>query len=523
MKKLRVPEPDRTFTKATWRIGFCLGACISIFARVIQLATDPAIQENLPMLSYNMNIYSCIILPIVFTLGFSVNMAVWHRSHINYRFIFELNPRTCLNYHQFAEIPAFMLLLTAIIMYIDVSQCWAPTVSSHLCPLILVLILLAIIFCPFQFFYLSARQWLGVTLGRIVLSGLLPVEFRDFFVADELNSMAFSMWMGIYFFCVYSWHWNDLEIHCNVPKIWLSPFLACFPPLWRGLQCLRRYHNSKEVHHLVNGLKYVTSIMATIFVGIRRISPSPTIEAFWILVSIINSTYTSIWDIKMDWGLMNTKSSHFLLRDNLVFYKWTYYVAIPMNILLRFAWAINKAGMIYNSQTISFFTAILEAFRRIVWNFFRLENEHLNNCGHYRAIKEIPLPFVLNETTHKPQESQQDEATSLPADHDDLADPSLLNDKTSSNRNSAITPVPSVDLAGTLAKPSSLVSSGSFYGRRDFETRQDKDDGKLGPLVRQPSLVGQVLDRLRTLTTPAENGSDNGEDDDEDDDDDDSD
>jgi hypothetical protein len=71
---------------------------------VIQLALNPTTQEQLPLLAYNMNIYGCVILPILFALGFSVNMVVWHRSHINYRFIFELNPRTCLNYRQFAEV-----------------------------------------------------------------------------------------------------------------------------------------------------------------------------------------------------------------------------------------------------------------------------------------------------------------------------------------------------------------------------------------------------------------------------------
>lgn len=27
--------------------------------------------------------------------------------------------------------------------------------------------------------------------------------------------------------------------------------------------------------------------------------------------------------------------------------------------------------------------------RRFVWNFFRLENEHLNNCGKFRAVRDI--------------------------------------------------------------------------------------------------------------------------------------
>lgn len=30
-------------------------------------------------------------------------------------------------------------------------------------------------------------------------------------------------------------------------------------------------------------------------------------------------------------------------------------------------------------------------YRRFVWNFFRLENEHLNNCGKFRAVRDISI------------------------------------------------------------------------------------------------------------------------------------
>ena len=29
-----------------------------------------------------------------------------------------------------------------------------------------------------------------------------------------------------------------------------------------------------------------------------------------------------------------------------------------------------------------------------MWNFFRLENEHLNNCGHFRAVRDISVKPV---------------------------------------------------------------------------------------------------------------------------------
>ncbi|MBA0636716.1 hypothetical protein Godav_000070 [Gossypium davidsonii] len=38
---------------------------------------------------------------------------------------------------------------------------------------------------------------------------------------------------------------------------------------------------------------------------------------------------------------------------------------------------------------------ILEIIRRGIWNFFRLENEHLSNVGKFRAFKSVPLLFQL--------------------------------------------------------------------------------------------------------------------------------
>lgn len=61
---------------------------------------------------------------------------------------------------------------------------------------------------------------------------------------------------------------------------------------------------------------------------------------------------------------------------------------------------------------------------------------------------------------------------------------------------------------------------GSFYGRRDFENRQDVDDVGAGGagdnLKRQPSMVGAVLERIRSKkTTKASDSSGTDLDDDD--------
>ena len=38
--------------------------------------------------------------------------------------------------------------------------------------------------------------------------------------------------------------------------------------------------------------------------------------------------------------------------------------------------------------------AVVEITRRAIWNIFRLENEQLNNCGKFRALKGNIHPYM---------------------------------------------------------------------------------------------------------------------------------
>ncbi|KAI9499548.1 EXS family-domain-containing protein [Zychaea mexicana] len=317
-----------------------------------------------------------------FYLGAAVFLLLYDISLVNYKFIFELNPGDNLDYRQFAE-------------------------------------------------------------GRIVFSYFFPVEFRDFFVADELNSLSYSFWTINYFFCAYAYDWSGLA--------------------------------------------------------------STGTDLIWILASMINSSYTSIWDIKMDWGLLQTPSRHFLLRDDLVYYRWVYYVAAPLNVVLRFAWALNTASLTLHSDVLGYLTALLEAYRRLQWNFFRLENEHFNNCADYRAINEIPLPFATTATvdeengTARSQEirlplsdEEEDEtaaaqATLTDAERSAQSQPQHPPSLTAQRRSSLPIAARSPKLPRRLQhqqiqrqhtwahtiNPATPTRTGTFYGRRDFESKRE--------------------------------------------------
>lgn len=62
--------------------------------------------------------------------------------------------------------------------------------------------------------------------------------------------------------------------------------------------------------------------------------------------------------------------------------------------MLRFKWvvAVILIGQNFvHKEIVASIMASLEVFRRFIWNFFRLENEHLNNCGQFRAVRDISI------------------------------------------------------------------------------------------------------------------------------------
>lgn len=71
-----------------------------------------------------------------------------------------------------------------------------------------------------------------------------------------------------------------------------------------------------------------------------------------------------------------------------------YYFAIIEDLFLRFVWVIGfllTESKMISGDLLTSIMAPLEVFRRFVWNFFRLENEHLNNCGKFRAVRDISI------------------------------------------------------------------------------------------------------------------------------------
>jgi hypothetical protein len=262
-------------------------------------------------------------------------------------------------------------------------------------------------------------------LARVFSAPFHHAGFTDFWLGDQLTSIELIFFDLENFFCFYisdrQWWSSDLTspasakgVFCtNWTKFLLQTFLLILPSWFRFAQCLRRYRDTKhKFPHLANAGKYVTGFFVAITNSLRRAtdmnySHNELANPFlylWIIAAFISSTYKLVWDFKMDWGFFDKKAGkNKYLRDQIVYSsKIYYYAAIIEDIICRYIWMINIFVHFHTQSAeyadiFGFSFGLVEVFRRFLWNFFRLENEHLNNCGEFRAVRDISIAPVSND------------------------------------------------------------------------------------------------------------------------------
>ncbi|KAJ2779756.1 Signal transduction protein [Coemansia javaensis] len=417
MDKLRVvpADTDSGHQAGIFRSGIMLGLAGPLIARAIYEANLLSNEQRVPYHRQLLQIYGSIFLVLLFLLLFSLNIMAWVRTHINYRFIFEIDPRNHLTAWQFLELSSLFVFIASAVLWVNFAL--HIDHGSYICVYVLIGVLLGVLLLPLRVIYWRSRWWLVRSLGRVLCSGLFQVEFRDFFLGDELCSLSYTLSMVLMLGCAASNDWTGLDEACNTTQWWANAAFLMLPNLLRLLQCLRRYADSGDAFpHLANGAKYSSTIVTVWLATANNVFGGGAWKPVWVASAIINSCFTSMWDLLMDWGLFEPRSKHRFLRSELKLERaWPYYAAMVLDVTLRFVWIMQLSptffsfGHSVHRTTLSFIAALLEVVRRAIWNFFRVENEHISNCGRFRATIDIPLPFRAAEGPHSDCASHHDD------------------------------------------------------------------------------------------------------------------
>lgn len=343
--------------------------------------------------SYLLQIYGGYFLIVFHFLLFCLDCMIWTKSKINHAFVFEYDSRHTLEWRQLLEIPAFFLFLMGLFMWLNFS--WYNHMYIYW-PVVLIGLTIIIIFLPARVLYHRSRKWFAFSNWRLLLAGIYPVEFRDFFLGDMYCSQTYAMGNIELFFCLYASYW-DYPPKCNSSHSRLLGFFQCLPSVWRAFQCIRRYLDTKNAFpHLLNLGKYIFGVLYYATLSMYRIDLQTRFQASFITFALLNAVYTSVWDLIMDWSLGNPYAKNPMLREVLGFRRvWVYYAAMLLDVVVRFNWIFYAVFIrnIQQSALLSFLVAFSEVCRRGVWSIFRVENEHCTNVLLFRASRDVPLPY----------------------------------------------------------------------------------------------------------------------------------
>ncbi|EDN96604.1 hypothetical protein SS1G_01530 [Sclerotinia sclerotiorum 1980 UF-70] len=284
---------------------------------------------------YLLQIYGGYFLALYLFSLFCFDCSVWTRNKINYKFVFELDPRHDLDWRQLSEFPAFFILLLGLFLWVNFSGYGTLEMFIYY-PVVLIFVTVLIIFMPAPVLFYKSRKWFVYSHWRLLLAGLYPVEF-------------------------------------------------------------------------LNGGKYAMTIVYYVTLSIYRIERNRTNLIVFSFFAALNAVYVSIWDLLMDWSLLQPGANKPFLRDVRGFKStWWYYAAMIIDPILRFNWIFYSIYThdLQHSSSVSFFVGLSEVSRRGMWTLFRVENEHCSNVVRFKAFRDVALPYDLESG-----ESEESETT----------------------------------------------------------------------------------------------------------------
>ncbi|KAL3679556.1 hypothetical protein R1sor_022512 [Riccia sorocarpa] len=412
--------------KASHKVTFFLGlftggsvAFLTIFAVLLNANRDHYIRPNSAPAppgqpqqpdSYLRTIFpvfsiSALIILHMFMYGF--NVYFWSKWRINFAFMFDMRQGTELRHPEILMVASVLL---TILMAVLVGQLTLHGVSDSpyvdLIPLSVFMLMVVVLLFPFNMFKRSSRIFFITTFIHLSLAPFYKVLLKDFFLGDQLTSQVPMLRDLVFTLCYYTggfFKQRDAD-RCVTNETYRAfiMIVSLIPYWWRFLQCLRRYFEEHDPLQMQNAGKYlITAIAVALRIQYMRYR-NLILFVLHIVASVIATIFQTYWDLCVDWGLLHKRSKNKWLRDSLIMpkAKFWYFLSIIVNVILRLAWAQSITRFRFglpDIQVADFTFACLEVIRRGIWNFYRMENEHLNNVGKYRATKTVPLPFVRLE------------------------------------------------------------------------------------------------------------------------------
>lgn len=318
----------------------------------------------------------------LYTMLIGWNIYVWNEHSIDYKHLmkYRINVPPAISFIAQGTMLAVVFLVIFVIYIVVqaelISNFFMP--ETYL-PLISLMLFLYWLLMPLSdWAHYSMKNYITEIVILSLGSPFTKVEYSHTFIMNQLVSLVSPLTDLEYSICYYSSYQ-----HCS-DKLRFTPMcIMIMPFLIQTLQSLRMSWDSGNLKHpqMINALKYFSSIVVIIANYCYKYNGGIWIYV-WVCCALFSTLLAFAWDLTKDWGFFNVDALRLSLRRKLIYKeKWKYYGVIASNLILRLTWTLTiSPSVVFSMIRPELFTMILgigEVYRRIQWNFFRMEWQQL--------------------------------------------------------------------------------------------------------------------------------------------------
>ena len=365
-----------------------------VFKHIDRENTNDSFKPFFPFFNFAYIMILCLLLT-------GINITILKYYKINYRYLFELDPKNKINpYTVFETVAGLSALWMFFFLMMKLCLKFGLFGGEYtLFPLLMNLSLVVILLLPFHIINYTFRKGLVKVIIRCLFPiGKNTVRFKDFVFGDILITLAEPFKTLILGYCLMvcsECYLSNTRGPCNKESIpcWI---ISVYPQFIRFTQCINKFYFSRLLWpNFGNVVKYFIRIINTSMGFFYERDKGKVRFYFRVFIGAISTSYNVFWDIYLDWGCGRTNNKHFFLREKITFPQVMYYIAIIYNLIIRAVWTWYFIPVpSYLSEWKSLLTCTLDVIRRGIWVLIRVENENLSNPEQYRSFLTIPdLPM----------------------------------------------------------------------------------------------------------------------------------
>lgn len=428
-QELKKLESNSQLTKKqASAVGLYIGVCIMCFivAILLMIETDFFSEDQSDFIRYQFPVFRGSLLCFVYILFLGVTVYILEKTNMNYKKVFNIQLVYTNAYEIMATGFALLAIWMLVFLYCGVSfyqsmlakgYFFNETVSPYLPP-VLWLVFFGFLFFPSKHLLKAEARWfiLGI-FADVIMGPFYDVSVLTNFALNQLLSSTTSLKDLTYSCCYYV---NLISTGSMVNSCENFPFrivifcVTIIPLLYKlafvvkkavRIYGRRNYSNTYEADMRRQIITVMMSILAvtTSFMSFFSQLYSP-LYTVWIVMSICNAICSYFWDITVEWGFLSNK---ILLRDIRAFRQtWIYYLAMVLNLGFRYAWTLTISPTLFTSNKaksiVTTSVALVELVRRMIWNVFKIECEHVKFIGKFKSMTEDDLPFPLSLNMRDP-------------------------------------------------------------------------------------------------------------------------